>query len=403
MSRLRERGWIVGLLFLYLVAAGLVLRIPYTYMREDEEIAFRTTSRDLIFTVRYQIEADVQAPAWFMLFWGWQQAAGSTEFSGRVFSILITMLTLAAVYRLGRVWSGAPQSGWFAVAALGVSAYFTLYALEIRPYALVMLLATASMSAFWRWQRRQTLRSALIYGVSVAAMLYAHYFLAFLVVAQAVFGLIFWRKRLSPALLGQILAAAAGALVLWSPWLPAFLTQLATVRAVELASGAARGLAGIGNTTEPSTLEAVERLLRLASNGQIILLAMALLWGVIALRHSRSYWLALLWGLGVPTVALLTNLVVAVYTLRYISYLTVGLALALGMALAAFPARWRWRRWPPSSRSACGGCLHSFRASASLTACCSSSFHGRRARTMSCFLTGRMCARTCCAGSLTTI
>jgi len=252
------------------------------------------------------------------------------------------MLTLAAVYRLGRVWSGAPQSGWFAVAALGVSAYFSLYALEIRPYALVLLVATASMGAFWRWQRRRTSRSAVIYGVSVAVMLYAHYFLAFLVAVQVVYMLAVRRGWQLSALLRQGLAAAAGVVVLWAPWLPAFLNQLATVRAVEMVSGAARGLAGIGNTTEPTTLEAIGRLLALASNGQTLLVAWVLLWGVIALRHSRSYWLALLWGLGVPAAALLANLVVAVYTPRYISYLTVGLGLALGMALAAFPARWRW-------------------------------------------------------------
>ncbi len=342
MSHLRERGWIIGLLFLYLVAAGLVLRIPHTYMREDEEIAFRTTSRDLIFTLRYQVEADVQAPAWFILFWGWQQMAGSTEFSGRVLSILITMLTLAAAYRLARLWTGAPQPGWFAAAVLGVSAYFTIYALEIRPYALVMLLATASMGAFWRWQRRRTPRSALIYGASVAAMLYAHYLLAFLVAVQMIYVWVFERGWRSPALLRQGLGAAASALALWLPWLPAFFNQLATVRAVELASGSARGLAGIGNTTEPTTLQAVGRLLSLASNGQTLLLMLVLLWGAVALRRSRSYGLALLWGLGAPAAALLANLFVAVYTPRYVSYLTVGLGLALGMALATFPARWRW-------------------------------------------------------------
>jgi 4-amino-4-deoxy-L-arabinose transferase-like glycosyltransferase len=366
-----ETRWRWHLLALGVVLAVFALRvgsISSTYMRDDEEIAFRTTAQDLGYTVWYQAEQDVHAPVWFVSFWLWQQVAGSTEFTARIYSILLSVLTTALMVRLGRSWFGTSRSGIFAVVVFGVNAYAQIYSLEIRPYALGMLLATLNMALFQRWLARATWRRALAYGASVALMLWTHYFLAFLVMAQAVYLVVAGllpspptpqgeagqpfhkaengRTLASPVRLDrrrivQGVGAAGLALLLWLPWLPVFVGQVATLRRIETENGMFRGL-GIGNTTEPTTLATIWRFVLLISNGQPLLYALPVVAGLLWARRRGSYALALAWALLVPALNLLVNLLASVYTPRYLSYVAVGVALAVGAGLAALPGRWRW-------------------------------------------------------------
>jgi hypothetical protein len=126
-----------AILLLLLLMAWRVVAIDHTFMRDDEEIAFRTTNQDLGYTLRYQAEQDIQAPLWFAAFWFWRQVAGSTEFAARILSILFTMLTFSMVYRIGRDWFRASRYGLAAMAVLGVNVYFFINSMEIRPCAMM--------------------------------------------------------------------------------------------------------------------------------------------------------------------------------------------------------------------------------------------------------------------------
>ena len=340
MVQVSKRGWQLGLLFIFFVAVFHISSIQNRYMRDDEEIAFRTTSRDLSYTVWYQATQDVHAPVWFSSFWIWQQFIGGTEFMGRVYSVFATLLTLALVYQIGRTWFKSAQVGIFAIIILGVNSYFFTYGLEIRPYAVNVLLATLSMWCFYRWLKRRTLFTALIYGLTVAAMLYQHYFLMFLVIAQFLYLLLVVRP--TRQMLQQIVAAWLLAFLLWSPWFPVVLHQVKTLISVESSFGNARGVAGIGSTTEPTTITAVVDLFNLMTSGQPGLYLLLLVIGLVYSWRKSSYRLALLWAFAVPIVALLVNLVFAVYTPRYITYLTIGFALVLAVGVSVLPRRLQW-------------------------------------------------------------
>ncbi len=337
--------WLGGLVILFLVSIFQIHNIHTTHMREDEEIAYRSTQYDLMYAVRFQAERDVHAPLWFASFWLWQQFMGDSEFMGRVYSIFLSMATMALVYQVGRRWFGAPRFGLFAMAVLGVNAYFFIYSLEIRPYAMVMLAASVSMWCFWRWLKLKTWQAAMGYGLSLAVLLYIHYFLAFLIVAQVLYFYVFTR----PTLTISVQSAVAGALmiVLFLPWLPVLIGQIQTLQRIEAET--TRGL-GIANTTEPTTVEGIVELVNVTTNGQPGLYALALLVGaVVFLRRGGSRTAptprntgpqaadiqSLLWGIGVPVIALAINLFAAVYTQRYVTYLAVGLALAVGAGLVA--------------------------------------------------------------------
>ncbi|MBA3871806.1 MAG: glycosyltransferase family 39 protein [Anaerolineae bacterium] len=340
MVQVSKRGWQLGLLFFFLVAVFHITSIQNRYMRDDEEIAFRTTSRDLSYTIWYQATQDVHAPVWFSSFWLWQQFIGDSEFMGRVYSVFATLLTLALVYQIGRTWFNSVRVGIFAIAILGVNAYFFTYGLEIRPYAVNVLVATVSMWCFYRWLKRRTLFSAVIYGLTVTVMLYQHYFLVFLVIAQALY--LLFVARPNRQMLLQIIGAWLLAFLLWSPWFPVAIHQVKTLISIESSFGNERGVAGIGSTTEPTTLPAIVNLINLMTSGQPGLYLLLLLAGLVYYWRKANYRLVLLWAFAVPIVALLVNLVFAVYTPRYITYLTIGLALVLAVGITVLPRRLQW-------------------------------------------------------------
>ena len=336
MSSRHSSFWIPVLLLL-VFAAWRVLAIPDLHMRDDEQIAFGTTAGTLIETLDYQANQDIQAPLWFALFWGWQQVAGATEFTARVFSLLWAMLTAAMTYRLGARWFGVPRFGAFALIALMFSTYAFIFASEIRPYALVMFLATLCMAAFARWLDRPSGWHLVAYGVTVGLALYAHYFLAFLFAAQGLFILGIAVKRRAWRLFPLWLGGMAVGIVLWLPQAPIFIHQLQILR--QIAETTAMGGVGIGtaSTAEPRTWATVQRLLDVSTNGQVFLTGAILVIGSVILWRRRAWWLALAWGIAVPAIALVANLFLDVYSQRYVSYAVVGLALAVGAGLAAIP------------------------------------------------------------------
>ncbi|MEO8612578.1 MAG: glycosyltransferase family 39 protein [Chloroflexota bacterium] len=339
MPQIARHYWILGLALIFVIVIFYVHHIQTTYMIDDEYLVYRFTRGTLAETIDYLANRDVHPPFWFSFFWVWRRLVGESDFAGRMQAILFSMITLSVVYQLGRRWFRAARFGLFSVAILGVSSLFLWYSLEIRPYALAMLLASLSMLAFQRWLNLRTRRAAIFYAVSLAALLYIHYFLLLFILAQVVYFLL---QRPSRQLLQQGLGVMLLAFLLWSPWFPSFVTQFQHIRAVELASGAARGAAGSSATTEPTSFESIWSLVQLATNGQVGLYAGLLLVGAIYGWRKRNFWLALAWALGVPVIAFGLNFFVAVYAPRYVVNFVIGLALVLGAGLAFLPWRWRW-------------------------------------------------------------
>jgi hypothetical protein len=327
-------SWLGALALLLALFALFIFGLDWLNVRPDELLSYDHTSRSLRHTVWYQARQDVQAPLWHSFLWTWRQFVGATEFTGRYQGVLWSMLTASLVYTLAQHWFANPRYGWAGLVVLGVNAYFFRYAFEIRPYPLVMLVATLAMWLFWRWLRRSTWRRALGYGLSLTLLAYVHYFLAWLVLIQLIY---FVSQRRTHRQWVQLAGAFALALVVWMPWLPSFLYQVNNLYQVE-----GVGSLGIASTTQSTSPEVVWRWVRLATGGMPYLwIALSLLGTFFVWR--REYGLLLLWGWGVPVVAFTVNLVANVYDERYIVYTSVGLSLAAAAALASLPRRWlRW-------------------------------------------------------------
>jgi hypothetical protein len=68
MVQVSKRGWLLGLLCVFLVAGFHINSIQSRYMRDDEEIAFRTTNRELSYTVWYQATPGCSCSSMVFLF-----------------------------------------------------------------------------------------------------------------------------------------------------------------------------------------------------------------------------------------------------------------------------------------------------------------------------------------------
>lgn len=334
-------AWWAAVLLILLVSAWFSTNIPNVHMHPDEELSYRATRGSLADTIAFQTSVqDNQAPLWFVSFWGWQQLIGDHEFTSRMMGLLFGVLTLAVTYRLGRRWFGGALPALGAVALLGTNFYFFTYTLDIRPYPLALLSAALSMLTFDRLRARPSRTTLIAHGLTTALMLYVHYLLVFLLVVQALAALVMGIARRD----GRHLAVFTGALIfgglLWLPWMPIFFRQVAGLRAIETAAGTARGVAGIGVSTLPTRLETLSEWAGFASNDLIFLYAPLIAAGIFLVRRRAEYGLALGWALGVLAVALIGNLVAAVYAHRFVSHTVLGIALACGAALASLPRRW---------------------------------------------------------------
>ncbi|MCL4248044.1 MAG: glycosyltransferase family 39 protein [Anaerolineae bacterium] len=330
--------WLIGASALLLLFSFMLLNIGWLHMHPDETLSYVSTEGSLADVIHFQISLqDNQAPGWFSVFWTWRQLMGDGEFASRVLGLLTALLALAVAYQIGRRAGGDAWAASLGIVCLIGNAFFFQYAYDIRPYPLVMLTTMLSLWAFQRWLAEPSLRRTIIYGVSVAAMLYVHYLLALFVVVHAMY--LLTQVRLTVKRIARFVLAGVVAGVLFAPWFPVFVAHVQHLRAVEAQSGTGRGVAGIGVSTFTTSADTILGLIDLATNGLAVVYAIMLLAGVALVGRRRGWRLLVVCALGVPIVYLAVNLVAGAYAPRFISYMTIPLALALGAVLAALPGR----------------------------------------------------------------
>jgi hypothetical protein len=227
--------------------------------------------------------------------------------------------------------------GILAILALIGNGFFFNYSLDIRPYPMVMLVSAVATWMLQRWLDQPTMGRALGYGLSIALMLYTHYLLALLVTAHVIYVVL--SRRLSIQVIHQGLLAGMVGAILFAPWFPVFVNQVIGLRNVETQSGDARGVLGIGVSTFTTSPESILSLLNTATNGLIPVYAIMLVVGVFLLWRERAFWLATIWGVLAPALYLAANLIFALYAPRFVSYMTLGIALAIGATLVTVVKR----------------------------------------------------------------
>ncbi len=276
-----------------------------------------------------RVRADVHPPLYFLLLDGWTLAAGHTVYVLRLFSSLCAMVALAATYAVGRHLFDAP-TGFIGLVVLGTASFFVYYAREARMYSLLLALGTLATWAYLRWLARPTILRAGGYILLMAALLYTHYAGALLIISHILHLTV---SRIVPAPHSHkrsafyVVLPYVLAVILFLPWLPAFMEQMRANPGGPLA---------FPLKTDWNTVAA---LLLLVTGGSGLLLVVPYLLGSALLRiqaNGRALLLLLCWLLLTPLALLALNAWVApVYQVRY----TIAI-LPAGALLLAYGLRW---------------------------------------------------------------
>ncbi len=174
------------------------------------------------------LRLDLHPPLYFLLEAAVVRLFGGDETGLRLLSVAAGVATVAVSY-----WAFRPVIDERLCAAtawmLALCPQFFLYSRMARYYALAALIAMFAHGLFVRLAvKRGGPRSWLLYGLSVAALLYTSYVAVCLVLAHFVWALAAQRRR--PRLWKAWIAAAGGGFVLFLPWFAALVQQVQQVR-----------------------------------------------------------------------------------------------------------------------------------------------------------------------------
>ncbi len=176
------------------------------------------------------IQQDVHPPLFYLLLHGSIAWLGDSAYALRLLSALTGVLTVPALYGLGRALR-LERSWSLLLTFLMATAYFPIrFAQETRSFSLLLLLALLSMLCFVRWL--STARPQYLAGwfLVTLALIYTHYYGFFLPLVQTVW-LVWLGRRQRAWLAPWALALGSLALAFW-PWLAVMKQQALTLRAV---------------------------------------------------------------------------------------------------------------------------------------------------------------------------
>jgi uncharacterized membrane protein len=341
-----QRRLMVYLLFAVLATATVILHTAHfegrAYRQDEAWIVHGALYHHSASEVTQWVSVNIHPPLWVGLANLWVQAFGQDEAIARTLSSLLTLGTLALLYRLGADLS-SDEVGLWAVFLVGSNPFFQFYGHEFRPYAALALCTVGLQWSFMRWLRRPDFKRALWFvGFGIAA-LYVHFFAFYVLAALALFFVLFvrWNRARYLRALGLFVAIGLSYL----GWLLPFLHAVLVTNA-----------GGIDYALETSW-ELVGRLysrmdFRPHEIGALLFLTSLLLSVGVWARHGgqpvsddpgfrrrRDWrkWYALLIPSAILVIALLVNTQVPNLTQRSLVILLPGAALFLGYGLSALP------------------------------------------------------------------
>ncbi|MGJ3239382.1 MAG: hypothetical protein ACFE0Q_11800 [Anaerolineae bacterium] len=355
MTRKSVLPFILIILIIWLASATRFYQLGAQSLWYDEGVAFGHSQRNLLELIP-RLQNNVHVPAYFGSLALYEDAVGATEFGLRSYSVLWSVLGVAAVYALGKrlFHPIAALSAALLVALNGFSVY---YAQETRMYAMLATVATLSMWAFVGWARLAfhasnppTTRRLWQWGIAFSALntlgAYTHISFALVMLSQGVLALFLLahllnRSRQSATGFGQVgrvlltyVAVNLGFLVLFLPWIFTAISQISAQpnisQTYDLASiiRIIQGWFAFGISFEAGT------------DGMAVVMYFLLLFGLLSVTDERPIaW----WALLLPVVWVLVSVSLYLYLELYARYLRFLLPAQIGFAL--WMGRGVWVLW----------------------------------------------------------
>jgi 4-amino-4-deoxy-L-arabinose transferase-like glycosyltransferase len=138
----------------------------------------------------------------------------------RLWALTMGCLAIVVIFFVAQAWFASASAGLAAAALLALSPFHIYYSREARPYALSALAVVVLLLLYHHALGKRDLKRWLLFGGALGIALYAHYFLALLVIPAAIVLAVFrwgeWRRSGVEAL--NFTAGMALAALLFAPW-----------------------------------------------------------------------------------------------------------------------------------------------------------------------------------------
>jgi mannosyltransferase len=275
------------------VPAGLALPVVLSLLlrtRElgigfwiDEGLSVGIADRPLT-DIPGALRQDGSPPLYYLVLHLWTAVFGTSEPAVRGFSLLCATLAIPVAWWAARALFGS-RAGWMAAVLAATNPFLTQYAQEGRMYALVALMGLVACAAFGRAFTgaveagdRRLWAAAL--AVSLALEMYTHNWALFFAASLGgVWIVLVWRAEDAARrqLLRTGLIAFGGALLLYLPWVPTMLYQVAHTGAPWSSAPSLSALLGVPG-----------KLLGTMAQGVLALTAGAGVAALLARRDERS-------------------------------------------------------------------------------------------------------------------
>jgi mannosyltransferase len=185
-------------------------------LRLDEAQSLWQTARTPAGIFRI-VAQDVHVPLYHLLLHYWQAFLGTSIAAARILSLIFYLLTIPAVYVLGRLIYSEKVS-LFAALLVSCSPFLAWYGSEARMYSMLTLIAVINQYAFLKIYREEGKQWPWWYFVTGFLGMYTHYLFFAQFATQALF-LLLKRRQLSKGTGWRFVCIYASLSVLFLPWL----------------------------------------------------------------------------------------------------------------------------------------------------------------------------------------
>lgn len=220
-----ERRWLKNeyawLLVVLIFAAFFRLKgLNFQSLWGDELFSIYHSSPDFtLFRILGISRWDPHPPLFLVLLHGWMKLFGYNEFSPRLFTAIVGILSVVPVYLLAKEIFNRTAgiiAGWL----VSLNFYHLYYSQEVRPYILLFLFTTLSFLFFIKDLRDPGKKTRRLFVFFTLLMLYTHYYGLFILLTQFIYLIIHYayRKKLfALKILRHHLMAGLMIFVLYTP------------------------------------------------------------------------------------------------------------------------------------------------------------------------------------------
>ena len=167
--------------------------------------------------------ADQHPPLYYLLLNLWLRI-GMGVAHARTLYVLLGVISVGQILHFGYK-TGGVYIGLIAGLLVALSPVHVWYSQEIRMYMLLLVLTTASTAAFWWALRNKRNFYWILYCLFSTLAIYTHYFALFIILAQAIWMVIWVFAGNSKNELWKWIASGAVTALLIVPWLPTAINQ----------------------------------------------------------------------------------------------------------------------------------------------------------------------------------